>query len=80
MMMRSDSHSLRPFKNPTYVDYLVGWRYLFNQNYRAHVHNRWSNQPWIISGAEMLAGIGSVLFTSSLVAIMMFIIWDMWLK
>jgi hypothetical protein len=78
--MRGDSHSLRPFKNPTYVDYLVGWKYLFNQRYRTHVHIRWSEQSWLISGSEMLAGIGSILFSSSLVAILMFIIWDGWFK
>jgi hypothetical protein len=79
-MMRGDSHSLRPFKNPTYLDYLVGWKYLFSPDYRVHVHNRWSDQPWLISGMEMLVGIGSVLFTSSLVALMIFIIWDGLLK
>jgi hypothetical protein len=78
--MRGDTHSLRPFKNPTYVDYLVGWKYLFNQRYRAQVHNRWSDQPWFISGSEILAGIGGVVFSSGLIAILMYIIWDGWLK
>lgn len=78
--MNSDSHSLRPFKNPTYIDYLVGWKYLFNQDYRTHVHNRWSDQPWLISGAEILAGIGSFLLSSGFVALFMFLIWDGWLN
>jgi hypothetical protein len=78
--VRGDTHSLRPFKNPTYIDYLVGWKYLFNQHYRLHVHNRWSDQPWFISGSEMLVGIGSVLLSSSLIAVLIFIIWDGWFK
>ncbi|MES9925400.1 MAG: hypothetical protein ABW152_15010 [Candidatus Thiodiazotropha endolucinida] len=76
--MRSETHSLRPFRNPTYIDYLVGWRYLFNRHYRSHVQNRWSDQPWFISASEMLVGLGSVLFSTALAAILMFVIWDVW--
>ncbi|MES9827756.1 MAG: hypothetical protein ABW201_05805 [Candidatus Thiodiazotropha sp.] len=76
--MRSDTHSLRPFRNPSYIDYLVGWRYLFNRHYRLHVHNRWSDQPWFISVSEMLVGIGSVLFSTVLASILMLVIWDLW--
>ena len=78
--MRSDTHSLRPFKNPTYIDYLVGWKYLFDRHYRAHVHSRWSDQPWVISGTEMFIGMGSILLSTSLGVILMFIIWDYWLN
>jgi hypothetical protein len=78
--MRGDTHSLRPFKNPTYIDYLVGWKYLFDRRYRREVSNRWSDQPWLISTTELLIGLGSILVSTSLGAILMFIIWDYWLK
>ncbi|MEW8506781.1 MAG: hypothetical protein AB2598_08730 [Candidatus Thiodiazotropha sp.] len=76
--MRGNTHTLRPFKNPSYIDYLVGWKYLFDRHYRVRVHHRWSDQPRFISAYEILAGIGSVLLSSSLVAILLFIIWDGW--
>lgn len=78
--MRGDTHSLRPFKNPTYVDYLVGWKYLFDRRYRADVHSRWSDQPWFITVTELLIGMGSILLSTSLGGILMFIIWDYWLN
>jgi hypothetical protein len=78
--MRGDTHASRPFKNTTYVDYLVGWKYLFNQHYRAHVHHRWSNQSWLMSGAEVMTGIGSILFSSTLLSLLIFIIWDGWFR
>ncbi|MBT3045680.1 MAG: hypothetical protein AB2728_19070 [Candidatus Thiodiazotropha sp.] len=78
--MRGDTHSLRPFKNPSYIDYLVGWRYLVDKHYRVRVHNRWADQPWFISGSEMLVGLGSVLLSTSLGAILLFLIWDVWFK
>ncbi|MBT3017789.1 MAG: hypothetical protein KME63_18765, partial [Candidatus Thiodiazotropha sp. (ex Clathrolucina costata)] len=68
----------RPFRNPSYIDYLVGWRYLLNRHYRSHVQNRWSDQFWFISASEMLAGLGSVLFSTALAAILMFVIWEVW--
>ncbi|MEW8521738.1 MAG: hypothetical protein AB2552_01655 [Candidatus Thiodiazotropha endolucinida] len=76
--MRSDTHSLRPFRNPTYIDYLVGRRYLFNRHYRSHVHNRWSDQPCFISASEILVDFGGVLFSTALAAILMFVIWEVW--
>ncbi|MES9991655.1 MAG: hypothetical protein ABW098_06840 [Candidatus Thiodiazotropha sp.] len=78
--MNGDTHSLRPFKNASYIDYLVGWKYLFDKHYRLHVHNRWSDQPWFISGSEILVGIGSILLSTSLGAILLLIVWDGWIK
>ncbi len=78
--MNGNSHSLRPFKNPSYIDYLVGWRYLFDRHYKSDVHSRWEEQPWFISAAEIITGIGSILFSTTLGAILLYIVWDIWIK
>jgi hypothetical protein len=78
--MSDNTHSLRPFRNPSYIDYLVGWKYLLNKHYRAVVHSRWEEQPRFISAAEIISGIGSILFSSALGAILIFIVWDTWFK
>ncbi|MCU7801557.1 MAG: hypothetical protein KZQ82_11400 [Candidatus Thiodiazotropha sp. (ex Lucinoma annulata)] len=76
----NNTHSMRPFRNPSYIDYLVGWRYLFNGNYRAYVHSRWSDQPWFITGSEIITGLGSIIFSSGIATALAFIIWDGWLR
>ncbi|MEJ2422996.1 MAG: hypothetical protein P8101_00865 [Candidatus Thiodiazotropha sp.] len=62
----------------SFIDYMVGWRFLLNRDYRGHVLDRWEAQPWFITGAEIISGIGSVLFSALLMAILMFAVLDSW--
>ena len=73
-----NSNSIRPFRNPSYIDYLVGWKFLFNKDYRASVQERWEEQPWFITGAEIITGIGSIVFSTILAFLFLFIVLDAW--
>ncbi|MCG7956175.1 MAG: hypothetical protein JAY91_11685, partial [Candidatus Thiodiazotropha endolucinida] len=55
-----NSNAVRPYRNTSYIDYLVGWKFLFNKDYRDHVLERWADQPWFLTGTEIASGIGSI--------------------
>jgi hypothetical protein len=39
---------------------------------------RWSDQPWFITGTEIITGIGSILFSILFLLILAFIVLDAW--
>jgi hypothetical protein len=72
------ANSVRPFNRPRYIDYLVGWRFLFSKDYRANVMARWSKQPWFITSSEIIAGIGSIIFSILFLLLFAFMVLDAW--
>ena len=73
-----NSNATRPYRNPSYIDYLVGWKFLFDKDYRTFVKERWADQPWFLTGAEILSGIGSIFISILFPLMILFFILDAW--
>lgn len=73
-----NTNSLRPYRNSSYIDYSVGWRYLFDKDYRANVQDRWADQPRFLTVTEIIIGIGSILFSTIFPLLITFFVLDAW--
>jgi hypothetical protein len=74
-----NSNAVRPYRNASYIDYLVGWKFLFNRDYRAQVRERWMDQPWFLTSTEILSGIGSIVASTLFPLMIAFFVADAWL-
>ncbi|MCG7946554.1 MAG: hypothetical protein N0E59_17135 [Candidatus Thiodiazotropha taylori] len=73
-----NSNAVRPYRNTSYIDYLVGWKFLFNKDYRDHVLERWADQPWFLTGTEIASGIGSIFISILFPLLITFFVADAW--
>ncbi|MES9834088.1 MAG: hypothetical protein ABW157_08050 [Candidatus Thiodiazotropha sp. LLP2] len=73
-----NTNSVRPYRNPSYIDYLVGWRFIFDKDYRANVVDRWSDQPWFLTATEIISGLGSILISTLFPLMITFFVLDAW--
>ncbi|MEW8323956.1 MAG: hypothetical protein AB2606_15010 [Candidatus Thiodiazotropha taylori] len=73
-----NSNAVRPYRNTSYIDYLVGWKFLFNKDYRNHVLERWADQPWFLTGTEIASGIGSIFISILFPLLITFFVADAW--
>ncbi|MCG7897411.1 MAG: hypothetical protein JAY99_14435 [Candidatus Thiodiazotropha lotti] len=73
-----NSNAVRPYRNTSYIDYLVGWKFLFNKDYRDYVRERWTDQPWFLTGTEIASGIGSIFISILFPLLIAFFVADAW--
>ena len=54
----------------------AGWQYLLDHDFRQHVNEEWHSLPTPVVGLQILAGIFSILFPITALALTLFLIVD----
>lgn len=77
-MLAGRGFNISYFHQPTRIDYLIGWRYLINADFRQQTHRRWASQPMVMTIAELIGGTALAIFLPIAAAAISYALWISW--